>query len=56
MIKAYQLYLEQCAGSDLEPLLSVTRAWRLVKFVETGMLKTRPAGAATATSSCATST
>ena len=30
VIKAYQLYQE--------PLLSVTRAWRLVKFVDNGML------------------
>ena len=36
VIKAYQLYLEQSQG--LEPLLSVTRAWRLVKFVDNGML------------------
>jgi flagellar transcriptional activator FlhC len=33
------LYLEQCAGNDLEPALSLTRAWRLIKFVEAGMLK-----------------
>jgi flagellar transcriptional activator FlhC len=38
VIKAYQLYLEQVAVQDLEPLLSVTRAWRLVKFVDNGML------------------
>jgi flagellar transcriptional activator FlhC len=38
VIKAYQLYLEQVAVQELEPLLSVTRAWRLVKFVDNGML------------------
>ena len=38
VIKAYQLYLEQTQGQDLEALLSVTRAWRLVKFVDNGML------------------
>jgi flagellar transcriptional activator FlhC len=38
VIKAYQLYLEQTEAQGLEPLLSVTRAWRLVKFVDTGML------------------
>jgi flagellar transcriptional activator FlhC len=38
IIKAYQLYLEQTAAQKLEPLLSVTRAWRLVKFVDNGML------------------
>jgi flagellar transcriptional activator FlhC len=35
VIKAYQLYLEQTRQG---PLLSVTRAWRLVKFVDNGML------------------
>jgi flagellar transcriptional activator FlhC len=38
VIKAYQLYLEQTADQGLEPMLSVTRAWRLVKFVDNGML------------------
>lgn len=38
VIKAYQLYLEQVQAQGLEPLLSVTRAWRLVKFVDNGML------------------
>jgi flagellar transcriptional activator FlhC len=38
VIKAYQLYDEQIKAHGLEPLLSVTRAWRLVKFVDNGML------------------
>ena len=38
VIKAYQLYAEQMQTEGLEPLLSVTRAWRLVKFVDNGML------------------
>ena len=38
VIKAYQLYAEQMQAEGLEPLLSVTRAWRLVKFVDNGML------------------
>jgi flagellar transcriptional activator FlhC len=38
VIKAYQLYLEQTQAQNLEALLSVTRAWRLVKFVDNGML------------------
>jgi flagellar transcriptional activator FlhC len=38
VIKAYQLYLEQVVAQGLEPMLSVTRAWRLVKFVDNGML------------------
>ena len=40
VIKAYRLYLETCSGQYAEPALSVTRAWRLVKFVDAGMLKT----------------
>jgi flagellar transcriptional activator FlhC len=42
VIKAYQLYLEQIGAQGLEPLLSVTRAWRLVKFVDNGMLTMTP--------------
>src|SRR5215470_14223270 len=38
VIKAYQLYLEQIQAQGLEAMLSVTRAWRLVKFVDNGML------------------
>ena len=38
VIKAYQLYLEQTQAQGLEALLSVTRAWRLVKFIDNGML------------------
>jgi flagellar transcriptional activator FlhC len=43
VIKAYELYLEQIASCGLkdaedEPLLSITRAWRLVKFVDAGMV------------------
>src|SRR3954469_11166388 len=32
IIKAYRLYLEQCVAQDLSVELSVTRAWRLVRF------------------------
>lgn len=39
LIKAYRLYREQCASNDLEPALSMTRAWRLTRFVEAGMLR-----------------
>ena len=42
VIKAYQLYLEQISAQGLEPMLSVTRAWRLVKFVDNGMLTMTP--------------
>lgn len=38
VIKTYQLYLEQTQAQGLEPLLSITRAWRLVKFLDNGML------------------
>jgi flagellar transcriptional activator FlhC len=39
IVKAYRLYAEQCAGNDLTPELSITRAWRLVRFVDAGMLR-----------------
>jgi flagellar transcriptional activator FlhC len=42
VIKAYQLYIEQTATLGSEPLLSVTRAWRLVKFMDNGMLTLTP--------------
>jgi flagellar transcriptional activator FlhC len=38
VMKAYRLYSEQMATLDMQPLLSVTRAWRLVKFVDNNML------------------
>ena len=38
VIKAFRLYSEQMTASAIEPLLSITRAWRLVKFVDNGML------------------
>jgi len=40
VIKAFKLYQEQVATLELDPLLSITRAWRLVKFVDNGMLTT----------------
>jgi flagellar transcriptional activator FlhC len=42
VIKAFQLYTEQIGGQGLVPQLSVTRAWRLVKFVDNGMLTMTP--------------
>ena len=42
IIKAYQLYLEQAKTHGLPVVLSVTRAWRLVKFFDAGMLTTAP--------------
>lgn len=40
LARAYRLYLEHLAACSLPVVLSVTRAWRLVKFVEAGMLDT----------------
>jgi flagellar transcriptional activator FlhC len=42
IIKAYKLYLEQIGASGMEDVLSLTRAWRLVKFFDAGMLTTAP--------------
>jgi flagellar transcriptional activator FlhC len=42
IVRAYRLYSEQCAGNELTPELSVTRAWRLVRFVDAGMLRQTP--------------
>lgn len=42
IIKAYQLYREQIMVQGLPEVLSVTRAWRLVKFVDSGMLTLKP--------------
>ncbi len=38
LTKAYRLYLEQTQALELDSLLSFTRAWRLVKFVDAQML------------------
>jgi flagellar transcriptional activator FlhC len=38
IMKAYRLYTAQIATCGVEPLLSITRAWRLVKFVDNNML------------------
>lgn len=42
LVRAYRLYLEQCAAFHLEAKMSVTRAWILVRYVESGMLGTTP--------------
>jgi flagellar transcriptional activator FlhC len=36
--KAWRLYRDEVLAHGVEPLLSVTRAWRLVRFVDSGML------------------
>ncbi|MCW5257100.1 flagellar transcriptional regulator FlhC [Verminephrobacter aporrectodeae subsp. tuberculatae] len=38
LVKAYRLYVEQVGTAGVDPLLSFTRAWRLVKFIDAGML------------------
>ncbi len=38
IMKAYRLYTEQVSALGMEPILSMTRAWRLVKFVTNNML------------------
>ncbi|GAB4088076.1 flagellar transcriptional regulator FlhC [Hydrogenophaga soli] len=38
VIKAYRLYTEQMTACGIEPLLTFTRAWRLVKFMDNHML------------------
>ena len=40
IIKSYKLYLEHCRVSEMEPVLSLTRAWTLVRFIDGGMLQT----------------
>ncbi|MBN3751520.1 flagellar transcriptional regulator FlhC [Paraburkholderia sp. Tr-20389] len=36
--KAYRLYLEHCAGNRLEVVVSLTRAWTMVRFFEANIL------------------
>jgi len=39
IIKAYRLYLDQTAHCEMEPVLSLTRAWTMVRFFDAGMLQ-----------------
>ena len=41
VIKAYKLYLEHVQANDLEPILTLTRAWTLVRFLGS-LLETVP--------------
>lgn len=43
VIKAYRLYLEQCPQAEDGPLLALTRARTLVRFVESGLAATAAA-------------
>ncbi|AGX86448.1 flagellar transcriptional regulator FlhC [Candidatus Symbiobacter mobilis] len=38
LMKAFRLYKEQIEQCGMEPQLSITRAWRLVKFLDAKML------------------
>ena len=38
LIKSYRLYMEHVKVHQLEKVLSLTRAWTLVRFVESGVL------------------
>jgi flagellar transcriptional activator FlhC len=40
--KAYELYMEQVNATGNEAILSITRAWRLVRFVDADMLTLTP--------------
>ena len=40
LTKAYKLYVEHCDANGLEHVLSLTRAWTLVRFFDSRMLTT----------------
>jgi flagellar transcriptional activator FlhC len=42
LVRAFHLYREQASVFRLEEKLSITRAWILVRYVESGMLGTTP--------------
>ena len=42
IIKGYKLYLEHIELNQLEPTLSLTRAWTLIRFIRGGILCTAP--------------
>jgi len=39
VIKAFELYIEKTQALGIEAVLTITRAWRLVKFVDAGMVQ-----------------
>jgi flagellar transcriptional activator FlhC len=41
-LKAFKLYLEHCQSQKIEPVLSLTRAWSLVRFFDAKLLQTAP--------------
>jgi flagellar transcriptional activator FlhC len=42
IIKAYHLYLDHIEGERMEPILSLTRAWTLVRFFDADLLQLTP--------------
>jgi flagellar transcriptional activator FlhC len=42
IIRAYRLYREQVAANGMPVVLTLTRAWRLVRFFDAGMVTTAP--------------
>jgi flagellar transcriptional activator FlhC len=42
IVKSYRLYREHVRLHDDEPVLSLTRAWTLVRYFDSGMLQTTP--------------
>jgi flagellar transcriptional activator FlhC len=42
VLKAYKLYMEHCQANQTEPVLSLTRAWSLVRFFDAKLLQTAP--------------
>lgn len=42
LIKAWELYRAEVQAMGVEPMLSITRAWRLMKFVDSDMLRLTP--------------
>lgn len=42
LTKAYRLYVEHCEANQLEVVVSLTRAWTLVRFFEADMLQRTP--------------
>lgn len=42
LLKAYHLYLDHVESSTLEPALSLTRAWTLIRFFDADLLQMAP--------------
>lgn len=38
IVKAYELYAAEVKSYGVEPMLSITRAWRLVRFIDSGLV------------------